>query len=478
MTITKNEPMSLKEIFVSLGKLGGQLFQSSRLKKESTSFSNLYEMVWVATWELQDWYWLVDLYVEEATGELFALFAKDGLLYKALITVEVSKISIGEIVRVQEVFNPVQNGLVIKNQVDGTSRWFLISCSSVLNRSASIDSTKLFDNLIRRCKETGEYPYLTYYHLGEPLRMGITDWVERDGNLLLSSGTFDKDNPIADCMKEAYEKDPSYWGASIAFWPYEGQMEPIADGISVPMYTDGKFEEISILAEEHANCLFTSLYSNRKVTHMRDDLIKQINVLTGGNEELTKKIVSTVDGTNDDIKKNGLITREAPVIAPATPPVESTSEVVPAPAPAPASTPASSDVVPTEPATKTPPVVEVDEELVKDIVQQMVKDPLVAEAFKPVAILAQSVEDLKKSLETRLASLETQSSETKSSIEGRLQKLELDDKSKQEEWEKNLPRNLPVHVQYRAKSTSPEGTEEKPSSAEIAAQTLEHLGKK
>jgi hypothetical protein len=471
MTISKTQedPMGLKEIFSAIGKLGGQLFQNRKLKKESVSFSNLYEMVWTATWDLQDWFWLVDLYVEETTGELFALFAKEGLLYKAPITVETSKISIGEIVQVQEVFNPVQNGLMIRNQADGTSRWFLISSSSVLNRSASIDSTQLFDNLVKRCQDTGKYPYLTYYHLGAPLKMGTTDWVARDGNLLLSSGTFEKDNKIAECMKEAYEKDPSYWGASIAFWPYKGQMEPIAEGISVPMYTDGEFEEISILAEEHANCLFTSLYSNGKVTHMRDDLVKQINVLTGGNKELTDKIVSAVDSTNEDIQKNGLITRQAPDIDPATPP----AETPPGSTTAPASPPASSEVSPTEPATSK--VVEVDDELVKDIVQQMVKEPIVSEALKPIANLTQSIEDFKKSFETRMASLETQSSETKSSIEGRLQKLELDDKAKKEEWEKNLPRSPAVKIQYRAKAGSE--LEEKPSPAEIAAQTLEKLGK-
>ena len=96
--------------------------------------------------------------------------------------------------------------------------------------------------------------------------MGMTDWVARDGNLLLASGLFDKDSKIAECMQRAYDDNPEYWGASISFWPLDGHMEQIAEGISVPMYTDGEFEEISILAEKDANCLFTALHSKRKVT--------------------------------------------------------------------------------------------------------------------------------------------------------------------------------------------------------------------
>lgn len=462
MTITKSKESTkgLHDLFVSLGDLAGQLFHSGKPKEESISFSSLYEQVWAATWDMDKWYWLIDLYKEDSSDAIFAVFSCEGLLYKAEITVENSKISIGELVQVQEVFEPIKNGFLIENQKDGSSRWFLVSCSSVLNRSASIDSTQLFDNLIKRCEDSGKYPYLTYYHLGEPLKMGVTDWVARSDNLLMASGTFEKDNVIAECMKEAYEKDPSYWGASIAFWAIEGKMEQIAEGISVPMYTDGEFEEISILAEEHANCLFTSLYSNRKVTHMRDDLIEQISKLTGGNEELTSKIVSTVDSVNDTIKAEGLITREAPKVDPVTPNPEGSVE-----------TPAES--------TESVKTVEVDEGLVNDIVKQLVSHPSIAEALKPIATLAQSLEETKKSIETRLTSLEAQENEIKNSVEGRLQKLELDDQSKQEDWEKNLPRNVPTKVVYRAKGSSVPQTqsESSTSAAEIAAQTLADLGK-
>lgn len=252
------------EIFDSIRDISSKLFH--RLKEESVSIPNLYEQVWSKLMELPEWTWLLDLYVDESNNQIFAIVSKEGLIYRAEVTLRNDGIDLGELIQVKEVFEPVSNKLLIRRQADGLTRWFLIASSSVLNRSASIDSSKLFDNLIKRSYDSNKFPYLTYYHLGETLKMGMTDWVARDGNLLLASGLFDKDSKIAECMQRAYDDNPEYWGASISFWPLDGHMEQIAEGISVPMYTDGEFEEISILAEKDANCLFTALHSKRKVT--------------------------------------------------------------------------------------------------------------------------------------------------------------------------------------------------------------------
>jgi hypothetical protein len=457
MTIAVKDKNVLRQIFEGLGSLSALIFPA--LKKESLSFSNLYEQVWAKSAEFPEWVWLIDLFIEESTKQTFALFSKEGLLYTAEIIVENSGISIGELIRVKEVFEPISNNLLIRQQNDGTKRWFLISCSSVLNRSAAIDSTKLFDNLIKRATESSKFPYLTYYHLGDPLKMGMTDWLARDGNLLLSSGTFEKDNPIADCMQEAYEKNPEIWGASISFWPFEGHMEPIMDGVSVPMYTDGEFEEISILKEQDANCLFTALHSNRKVNKMDQKLVDQLKVLFGDNEDLLGKVVAQVDESNKTITEQGLIARQAPVITQTAP-----DPVVPSTT-APVSTdPAVVEPTAEDPAVVDPPIsspedenevpIEIDEKIVDSIVEKLSKYPNISQAASAALKAEAAVKVIQDSLGQELAELRAANAKTQETVSARLSKLELDEEKKRDEWQKDMPKNSKVVVNYRPRGNS------------------------
>lgn len=464
--VTIKQQKGLSAIFKQLGELSRNIFHS-KLKEESISFSSLWEQVWMASWDLEDWYFLIDLYIEESTGEIFGIFSCEGKLYRASIAIDSSNTAIiGELTQVKEVFEPVENSFLITNMADGGVRWFLIACSSVLNRSASIDSSLLFDNLIKRCNDTGQFPYLTYYHLDEPLKMGTTDWLARDGNLLLMSGLFDEDNEIAECMKRAYADDPEYWGASISFWASEGRMEQIAENIFVPMYTDGTFKEVSILAEEHANCLFTSMYSDRKVIQMNDEIKQQLKKLFGGNEDLLNKVVDQVDASNQLILDENLVRRSTPKIAPAEPIQEPSSPVD------------SSEPTPVEDAkVSASKEIEVDDDLVKTIVEQMVKHPAVLEAFKPISDLIQSMEKLQESMEEKTTALESSSSELKQNFESRLNELEKSEEKKKEEWQNDLPKNQTLKINYRPKEQE-ETHDDKLTRAEIADQTLQKINAK
>jgi hypothetical protein len=414
------------------------------------------------SWQQPGWIDLVDVYMEESNQTFFAVFSKDGLLYKAELSIVGQEVSVGTLTQVKEVFEPVNNSFLIQNQADGTVRWFLISCSNVLNRGSEIHSAELFDNFSRRCVEESHFPYITYYHQGEVLKMGMTDWISRDDHLLIASGLFD-DSEIAKCMQEAYAKEePGYWGASISYWPLKGKMEEISKGISVPVYRDGRLEEISILAEQHANCLFTSLYSERKVTNMDKIVEEQIRKLTGDNTALAESLISAIDGKNKTINEQGLINLQTAELDPVTPP---------------ATVPASQGTEPEDtPATTEPPVLELDEEAVKVIVEQMVKSPAFAEALKPVATLTQALTSLQASIEQKLTELSNSSAEIKTSVETRLIALEKTDDEKHEDWNKNLPRKVQLSEGYRPRAIVPDpAPESKGKLQDIAAQTLVNI---
>jgi len=455
-----------KAILKAFRELGEKIFSVLRTpKEESTSFSQIYEQVWMATMKMEEWVWLIDVYTED-DGSLFAIMSKEGLLFRAPIVLEDSGVSIGELTQVKEVFEPVSNSkFLIKRQDDGTTRWFLVASSNVLNRNAAIDSAELFDNLIKRAQDSGNYPFLTFYHLDEAMKMGMTDWVARDGSLLLASGTFEKDNKKAECMIARAEEDPEYWGSSISFFPITAHMESIAEGVKVPVYTDGEFYEISTLAEKDACCLFTALKTSGKVNQMKDEIKDAIKKLAG-DDTLAEQFISDVDQKNSLIKENSLITRQAEE-KPEELEVEETPAVVETP-------------VVEKPVVETPAVseenIEIDEAMADEITEKLAKSPQVSKLS----------EDLKESalkLASDLATSRQEFADYRASTEARIKKfderleaLEADEEEKAKNWKNDLPRASRKLVSYRARDVEVEGNEQE-TSEDIAQRTLANIKK-
>lgn len=449
----------LKQVYEELKNAAKKVFSamSESPVEQATSFSGIREQVSYALMDSGDWMWLIDLYVDESNGAMFAISAKEGLIYQSKVTISGDVVTLGDPVQVQQYFQPAQrNKMVIKRQADGTVRWFLQASSTVLNRNGSIDSSQLFDNMNKRAKETGKYPFLTFFHMGEALKMGMTDWLERADNILLASGTYDKGNVFAEHMIKAYEEDPEYWGSSISFYPLEGRMEEISRDVRVPMYTDGEYVEISVLPELAACSLFTALHSEGKVNNMKKEVEEAVRRVMGNDTELADQIIKAVDGVNEEIKNRGLISRE-----------KQEEVVIPSPDPeTPAETP-----VQTSPEES---VIELDETTVSEIVTRVSKDPEVRKIFQGYE---QSLLDVKTVLEQNVkefADFRAAYQAVSGKTDSRLHTLEKGSEERQKEWTSDLPRsNNPVHI-VRAKKVAESGGTPV-TSQDIAENTLSRI---
>ncbi|NIS11628.1 MAG: hypothetical protein GWN58_55775, partial [Anaerolineae bacterium] len=244
---------------------------------------------------------------------IYTLVARDGKLYRIDLFLEGDQIKLGEWQQVTEAHPPVEQRMVIQRQADGQYRWLNISASAVLNRVGEIDSKALFDNMARRAEETGEYPYRTFYHQGEAFRIGQADLLARDGALYVTSGLFE-DNPLARAVVRALQDEPEYWGDSIGYLPVgEPNRVEVAEGVEVPVYSDGIHREISTLPEQNAASLFTvPSVQQQEVSRMNPNVLEALERLRdkhGLEQEVIDGFVEIADQTNRSIEDEDLITR-------------------------------------------------------------------------------------------------------------------------------------------------------------------------
>jgi hypothetical protein len=281
-------------------------------ERSLVSFPDIYAQVagMVAEKYPDVWYWLIDVYMESKDGNMYSVFASEGKLYKAQVDFKVDPPTMGEMKEVMIDYpEKIANSISICRQADERTRWFILTGTSVLNRSGRIDARSLFDSMNSRCKETGEYPFLTFFHRGMDFKMGIADWLGRDGNVALASGLFDQDSDLAKAFIESAAKNPDYWGASNQFWITAPPEElSTSEGIVIPVYTKGSYVEISILPEKMACSLFTSTNVIRS-GNMDKNIEEALKVLTGEDEELYKQLAEKIDLTNRTIAEKGLISR-------------------------------------------------------------------------------------------------------------------------------------------------------------------------
>lgn len=279
--------------------------------------------------------YVLDVYLKD-TGPFAIITKSDGKLYKIPVTIDTnSQISLGEEELVVIDFPPVTTrGITVKRQADGRVRWFAMpACTAVLNRSGEIDSRALFDSFVEHIeRDGGTYPEMDFFHLGERLILGTADWVARDGYSYCASGLFDE-TEIGRAAAKAIEDHPEYWGLSIAYLPTE-EPEKLrsGDGIEIPVYNAGINRYISLLPEDTAASILTSISTGEEVNRMDKKIKDALKKLTGDDSELFDNIVAAVDDVNRSA--TGMINREqAP--APAKPKAKATAPAAAAAAPAP-----------------------------------------------------------------------------------------------------------------------------------------------
>lgn len=453
----------LAQIWLHLQEIARDLFPMLK-KEQSMSMSNIFEQIWLSTMEMDERNFLIDLYVDESSGSISALFAREGKLFLAPVSVSDSGASLGEMIQVKEVFEPVKDSFRVIQTATET-RWFLVSSSTVLNRMGYFNTKELFDKLVQRCEQTGKYPYLTFMHLGPVLQMGMTDWVARDGNLLLASGTFDG-SENARLMQKAYSDDPEYWGSSISFWPLKSETVEISRGVTLPAYKDGILEEISICPESDACCLLTSLVSQRKVNQTMDPrTLEALKKLVGSDEEKLADLVQRVDGANEKIVTEGLLHQTTSEETPEH--VEETSEVEKAPVAEPAPE--------TQEEEKEAPVIEIDDALVAQIVEQLTAHPAITGALKAQAEQLDSIQQSIADLQSSLTKSQSEYSAEVQTLSQRVEKIEAPEKVKQADWLAGLSRSqVAPKATYRPSQQEPV-TQTAPSAAEIAESTLANI---
>lgn len=262
----------------------------------------------------------MNLYTDDYQN-MYAIASGEGRLWKYNYTIDAEgNVQLGEAIQVEHSFQEVgRSRMFISRQKDtGKVRFTVIASASVLNRVGEIDSTTLFDDFVNRIEQgNAEYPYLTFYHKGEQMRIGQIDMVHRDDNLYINSGEFLSDEEIAphlralrDAVIAKSEEDPESLGISIGYRSMDRpQIEEIA-GVSIPVFRTGVHVESSILFEEDAASLFTAvaIETNERGHSMSQQLLDKLKKL-GLSEAEASEINESIDERNRAITDGNLITR-------------------------------------------------------------------------------------------------------------------------------------------------------------------------
>lgn len=406
----------------------------------------------------ESWPYLIDIYRSDA-GELYIVLVESGKLYRQSITIDDETVTLGERIQVSEVFAPVERAaLTITRQADGALRWTMIAATAVVNRVGEIDSTELFENLAAHAGEPDvPYPYLTFYHCGEKLRLGSIDYLARDGYVYINSGLLDQDNVLA--MAIARDCASGEWGGSIHYDPIgEPERVEVAPDIFIPVYRDGIHIETSIVLEDSAAALFTILGANKEVLRMDQKVKDKLFELLGDDAE---QWVSLADEVNRKIGEEGYVAR--------------TQE---------GGEPASQEPTPTQddpPQEPRPPAVDQTLEMDEEALGVIVRGVADSDAFKgQFATLETSLTTLNGTLETLTKQLESNaaaSTEALVKVRERLDALEKDEEQKQREWLEDVPQRQMLRVTYRpSRDNAPDGPRQPTGTlADVAESTLANM---
>jgi len=298
----------------------------------------------------------------------------------------------------------------------------------VLNRVGEIDSQALFDSFVEHARETGEYPYRTFYHQGEALKTGQCDYMARDGSVFITSGLYDDDNLLAQAEIAAMERDADKWGESIGYTPTaEPEMIEIASDVTIPVYNVGVIREISTLPNDSAAAWFTTIRT-QEVKRMRQDVFDALLEMVG-DEERAKEFAALVDGTNREIADGGLVSREAANEEPQEPPAET-----PAPEP------------------QEPP--ELEREVVLD---QAAVDLITAQFAEMLAPFTEKIEGLEAQLSALTdgqSAAADEARQAREALDARIKAVERTEDEKQRQWLADMPRRETLTVTHRPREAN------------------------
>ena len=463
------EKSRLQDFLDGVRNLAERLFQHKPERAQSID-----SMFWMAVEKIEgDDYdsFMNNLYFDE-DGSLFAIISKEGKLYRANMTYANGELTVGDMVEVMLDFPEKRgNRTTIVRQADGVYRWFSISCSAVLDRVGEIDSRELFDSFIQHFEETGEQPIRLYYHLGEQFRVGVCDFIGRDDNLLITSGTYD-DTELARAEIAARQADPDYWGDSIGYNATDKpEMLEVMDGVSIPVWRAGILKEISTLPENDAAAWFTATPTIQKEVNrmLGDNQMQAFVKLFNGDEDAAKKwLEENAANRNRAIEDAGMITRDAG---------NGAGGGTPAPEPEPVEPPAASEL--TEPVPDAEPVtpeVALDEAVITEVSRQAVEAVMASEVFQGVLTQNETLRAGQDAIQATLTELRA----LVEGFDGRLKLFEATDEEKRARWQADLPAasRAQVNVTYRPRQGAAVNEPTAPvilNSGDVAAETLERI---
>ncbi len=468
----------------------------ARWQDRATSIFSAMSQIDAYLWNSNEGF-LLDLFIDDAGGgsNLFAVVGKEGKLYKSEIIKDADGYKLGDLVEVEYEFKEVtqaRSHLTVKRQADGKYRWFAFpACTAVLNRSGSIDSRKLFDSFVAHCEDSGEYPYLTFYHLGEALKMGRADYVARDGYLLLISGIFDGSKLANETIRGLEADEDNYWGISIGFYANMESVEmyEVTEEVRVPVFHEGMLEECSILPEWDAASLLTTMAVQKEARSMNKKAKEELVKLTG-DPDLVSALEEKVDTKNRSIEEKNLVRREvdpgsvsvAPPEPPAEPPVVE-PPVVPPSTDAPPSTTEEPPSTKTEPAAEEPteggePPASGDEPQTEEL---LIDDKSLEQLSNAVAgsgVITEKVREIVRSemkpISDQLAAILEKLDASGKEINERFSKLELGEEERKQGYLNDLPAKRSLVISYRPRERTVD-VENKVTLGDLANETLSKL---
>lgn len=412
--------------------------------------------------EVLKYAWPIDLYLDG--GQLYMVITSEGKLYRAKIDVDESTdtVILGEWEQIITDFVPVESRVRVHRQADGRYRLVAIANTAILNRVGEIDSMAMFDSFIRRAEESGEYPFVTFYHITHPdllptFRMGQCDYLARDGEVYIASALIDEDTPLGPLMIRALDEDAEPWGISIGFNALSDPQLVEIGGVKIPVYEDGEHIELSLILEEDAAALLTAI--REEVIRMDDRIVQALKKL-GMSEETVDEFGELVDSARQRIRAEGLITRTEVDPLEDDPPAEPPEKI-------------SDGEEPPEELAPPVDVVLIDEESLPALAESLLGSEPFQEVFTPIV---EGLEDVGGKLDQVVAQLTAGFEEVLEPVRERLDALERTDEEKRKEWEDDLPSKRTQVVSYRPRDKGGGDGETNPESyKEIAEKTLESV---
>ena len=220
---------------------------------------------------------------------------------------------------------PSAKEFTVFKQADGRWRWLARSSNAYEDRDREIVSTKALDTDTARMQGDGAYGPMRFWHVGEVgyatpldwrtsfagsgLDIGATDFSAMDGRMLVESGTFKENAPVA-----SIAANPDAWQMSIGFT--HPPNEPDASGV----YHNVRIFERSLLPRGRAANPFTAIAVSKEATDMASLKEKWIEFvqLFNGDEAKAKEFAAQSAETQKEIEAKGVAFKEGDAAADAS----------------------------------------------------------------------------------------------------------------------------------------------------------------